>query len=52
MWKDAISAEIGTLTDMKVFKILEHGAKASSEYKMTPMWIIFDVKMGTFRHKA
>ena len=45
LWRDAISAEIGTLTDMKVFKILEHGVKAPSEYKMIPMWIIFDVKI-------
>jgi len=52
LWRDAISAEIGTLTDMKVFRILEHGARAPSDYKMIPMWIIFDVKMGTFRRKA
>ena len=49
---DTISAEIGTLMDMKVFRILEPGATAPSDYKMIPMWIIFDVKMGTFRHKA
>ena len=49
MWRDAISAEVGTLTDMKVFKILGHGVKAPSEYKKIPMWIIFDVRMGTFR---
>ena len=49
MWRDTISTEIGTLTDMKVFRILEHGVKAPSEYKMIPMWIIFDMKMGTFR---
>ena len=24
LWRDAISAELGTLTDMKVFKILTH----------------------------
>ena len=51
-WRDAISAEIGTLTDMKVFKILDHGVKAPSEYKMIPMWTIFDVKMETFHCKA
>ena len=37
---------------MKVFSILEHGARAPSDYKMIPMWIIFDVKMGTFHCKA
>ena len=52
LWRDAISAEIGTLMDMKVFRILEPGATASSDYKMIPMWNIFDVKMGTFRRKA
>ena len=36
LWRDTISAEIGTLMDMKVFKILEHGVKAPSEYKMIP----------------
>ena len=25
LWRDAISAEIGTLTDMKVFRILARG---------------------------
>ena len=52
LWRDAISTEIGTLTDMKVKRILESGATAPNNYKMIPMWIIFDVKMGTFRRKA
>ena len=52
MWRDTISTEIGMLTDMKVFRFLEHGARAPSDYKMIPMWIIFNEKMGTFRHKA
>ena len=52
LWRDAVSAEIGTLTDMKVFRILEPGAMAPSNYKMMLLWIIFDVKMGTFCHKA
>ena len=37
---------------MKVFRILEPRATAPSDYKMIPMWIIFDVKMGTFRRKV
>ena len=45
LWRDTISAEIATLTDMKVFNIIEHGVKAPSEYKMILMWIIFDVKI-------
>jgi len=32
--------------DMKVKRILESGATAPNNYKMIPMWIIFDVKMG------
>ena len=52
LWRDAIAAEMGTLTEMKVFEILERGAKAPKGFKMIPMWIIFDVKMGTFRRKA
>ena len=43
---------MGTLTEMEVFEILERGAKAPKGFKMIPMWIIFDVKMGTFRRKA
>lgn len=52
LWRDAIAAEMKTLTDMNVFEILERGAKAPKDFKMIPMWIIFDVKMGTFRRKA
>jgi hypothetical protein len=43
---------MNTLTKMCVFNVLEKGEKAPKDYKMIPMWIIFDVKMGTFRRKA
>jgi hypothetical protein len=52
LWRDAIAAEIGTLNKMCVFNVLERGQRAPDGYKMIPMWIIFDVKMGTFRRKA
>ena len=50
--RDAVAAEMGTLMDMNVFDVLEKGVKAPREYKMIPMWMIFDIKMGTFRRKA
>jgi hypothetical protein len=37
---------------MSVFNVLEKGERAPEGYKMIPMWIIFDVKMGTFRRKV
>jgi hypothetical protein len=52
LWRDAIAAEMDTLTKMCVFNVLEKGKRAPDGYKMIPMWIIFDVKMGTFRRKA
>ena len=52
LWADAIKAEMQTLNKMNVFNILEKGVREPKDYKMIPMWIIFDVKMGTFRRKA
>jgi hypothetical protein len=41
-----------TLTKMCVFNVLEKGKRAPDKYKMIPMWVNFDVKMGTFQRKA
>jgi Reverse transcriptase (RNA-dependent DNA polymerase) len=35
-----------------VFQILKKGERAPSDYKMIPMWIIFNIKMGPFQCKA
>ena len=52
LWRDATAAEMDALREMTVFEILERGKKAPLDFKMIPMWIISDVKIGTFRRKA
>jgi hypothetical protein len=37
LWRDAIAAEMDTLTKMCVFDILEKGKRAPHGYKMIPM---------------
>ena len=51
-WADAVKEEMQKLSDMNVFNVLEKGERAPKDYKTIPTWIIFDVKMGTFRRKA
>ena len=48
-WRDALSKEMGSLGDHKVFKLLERGEPIPEGYQMIPMWIIFDVKMNLTR---
>ena len=50
-WRDAIASEMKSLNDMKVFNILERGARPPEGHQRIPMLIIFDIKMD-FRTKA